>query len=270
MLQLQEEDILTFHNLGLTPNQTKAYLALINRGPLKASNISKISKVPRGKIYETLTQLEKKGLILRLIEKPTRFVCIPLEECVSMLTNQKNREHEKLLEKTTKILSKYNKNTFPIRTDSEFRLIPVKKYNERIRKEICENLKHSLKVVTSGKRFYQAIFFSGNYMSEALERGVKIRYIISIPENDVVDSDSAKHILEHPNFESRYVKSFPESIFSICDNKETYIVTSPKEDLLDSPLLSTTNESLVSLIRNYFELMWITALETPQYNLDSF
>jgi sugar-specific transcriptional regulator TrmB len=266
---VQEEDILIFHKLGLTPNQTKAYLALVNRGTAKASIISQLSGVPRGKIYEILTQLEKKGLVSRLIQKPTKFCCIPLDECVSMLTSQKNREHEKLLKKTTMMLNKYTKSPSPMETTYEFRIIPVKKYNERIRKEICENLSHIFKVVTSGKRFYQAIFFSGNYLSEALERGVKIRYIMNIPENDIVEQESVKHIMEHPNFDCRYVNSSPESLFSICDDREAYIVTSPEEDLLNSPLLSTTNMPLISLIRNYFEIMWITALETPQYHVDS-
>jgi hypothetical protein len=147
-------------------------------------------------------------------------------------------------------------------------LIPVKKYNERIRKEQCESLQSSLKVVTSWKRFCQAVFVTGKYMSKALGRGVKIRYIMNLPENNNVNSKSLRYIMGHPNFEARYVKSLPESLFAICDKKNIYVVTSPEKDLLNSSLLSSNNKSLVTLISDCFETMWITALEKPQYNID--
>jgi len=138
----------------------------------------------------------------------------------------------------------------------------VKKYNKRIRKEECETLQSSLKVVTSWKRFCQVVFVSGKYMSEAIERGVKIRYIMNLPENGNVKSNSLRYIMGHPNFEIRYVKSLPQTFFSLCDEKETYIVTTPEKDLLDSPLLWSSNKSLVSLIQNSFEPLWKTAKKT--------
>lgn len=49
--------------LGLTDYETRAYLALLERGVLTASQISENADVPYSKVYETLTSLERKGWI---------------------------------------------------------------------------------------------------------------------------------------------------------------------------------------------------------------
>jgi len=59
--------------LGLTDYETRAYLALLEKGVLTASQVSENSDVPYSKVYETLTSLERKGWIETERGRPGRY-----------------------------------------------------------------------------------------------------------------------------------------------------------------------------------------------------
>jgi len=59
--------------LGLTDYETRAYLALLERGVLTASQVSENAGVPYSKVYETLTSLERKGWIETEKGRPGRY-----------------------------------------------------------------------------------------------------------------------------------------------------------------------------------------------------
>jgi sugar-specific transcriptional regulator TrmB len=59
--------------LGLTDYETRAYLALLGRGALSASEVSENAQVPYSKIYETLASLEGKGWVESQRGRPTRY-----------------------------------------------------------------------------------------------------------------------------------------------------------------------------------------------------
>lgn len=60
----KREIIEAIENLGLSPYEAKAYLALLSEFPLTGYKLSKNSGVPRSRIYETLEKLTTKGLVL--------------------------------------------------------------------------------------------------------------------------------------------------------------------------------------------------------------
>ena len=59
--------------LGLTDYETRAYLALLGRGALSASQVSENAQVPYSKIYETLASLEDKGWVESQRGRPARY-----------------------------------------------------------------------------------------------------------------------------------------------------------------------------------------------------
>ena len=59
--------------LGLTDYETRAYLALLGRGALSASEVSENAQVPYSKVYETLASLEGKGWVESQRGRPTRY-----------------------------------------------------------------------------------------------------------------------------------------------------------------------------------------------------
>ncbi len=72
-LPLSGEAKKVLHELGLTQYETRAYLALLNKGALTASQVSEYAEVPYSKIYEVLASLEKKGWIKAERGRPSKY-----------------------------------------------------------------------------------------------------------------------------------------------------------------------------------------------------
>ncbi len=82
---ISEEAKRVLRELGLTEYETRAYLALLERGVLTASQVSDYSNVPYSKIYETLGSLERKGWIETEHERPGRhYPKVPSEALATM------------------------------------------------------------------------------------------------------------------------------------------------------------------------------------------
>ena len=58
-----DENATILSDFGLTHNQAKVYIAVVQLGIASVSQVSKISKVRREGIYKTLPKLEKMGSI---------------------------------------------------------------------------------------------------------------------------------------------------------------------------------------------------------------
>src|SRR5712692_10367128 len=50
-------------DFGLTEYEVKTYVALVESGPMSASELSKMASVPYSKIYEIIGNLERKGWV---------------------------------------------------------------------------------------------------------------------------------------------------------------------------------------------------------------
>jgi sugar-specific transcriptional regulator TrmB len=80
--------------LGLLPAEAQIYLALIRNGPLGASAIANVTKVPRSSVYPTLNALIDKGLVEGGAGYGSRFSAVRAELALPALIL---REKEELL-----------------------------------------------------------------------------------------------------------------------------------------------------------------------------
>jgi sugar-specific transcriptional regulator TrmB len=71
--RVSEETKKILQELGLTDYESRVYLALLEKGVLTARQLSKQSRVPYSKVYETLTSLEGKGWIETEHGRPSRY-----------------------------------------------------------------------------------------------------------------------------------------------------------------------------------------------------
>src|SRR3990170_5167194 len=61
------------HEIGLTEYEARAYLSLLGKGVMTASQVSEDASVPYSKIYETLNALGRKGWIETDKGRPSRY-----------------------------------------------------------------------------------------------------------------------------------------------------------------------------------------------------
>jgi sugar-specific transcriptional regulator TrmB len=88
----------TLYRLGLSKNETKVYIYIARTGEHKASEISEALSLHRTETYRILRDLEKKGLISSVFEKPLRFIATPFEKALEILIETKKMKID-LLEK---------------------------------------------------------------------------------------------------------------------------------------------------------------------------
>ncbi|NIO37172.1 helix-turn-helix domain-containing protein [Candidatus Bathyarchaeota archaeon] len=84
--------------LGLSKNEVKVFLYLARTGEHKASEISEALSLHRTETYRILRDLEKKGLVLSVFEKPLKFIATPFDKALDVLVDAKKMKLN-LLEK---------------------------------------------------------------------------------------------------------------------------------------------------------------------------
>ncbi len=77
------------NRLGLSKNEVKVYLYLARTGEHKASEISEALSLHRTETYRILRDLEKKGLISSVFEKPLKFIAMSFEKTLDVLIETK-------------------------------------------------------------------------------------------------------------------------------------------------------------------------------------
>jgi sugar-specific transcriptional regulator TrmB len=88
----------TLHRLGLSKNEIKVYIYIARTGEHKASEISEALSLHRTETYRILRDLEKKGLISSVFEKPLKFIATSFEKALDVLIETKKMKIN-LLEK---------------------------------------------------------------------------------------------------------------------------------------------------------------------------
>ena len=92
----------SLEEFGLSKYEAKAYLTMIDKGSLAASEIAYYSNLPRTKVYPTLKKLEKKKLSAISQKKPLICSAIPPEEAFGEIVEL----HERRLKNMKKIVDK--------------------------------------------------------------------------------------------------------------------------------------------------------------------
>lgn len=95
-----------FKNLNFTESEAKAYISLLQQGSSSGYEVSKISSVPRSKIYNVLESLITKGMVIcSKHTTPALYHAVPFEE---VLRNLK-RDYDHTLEVIESELSVFKK-----------------------------------------------------------------------------------------------------------------------------------------------------------------
>lgn len=76
-LPINPERLRKLADFGLTEYQARVYLSLLDLATATASDVARLSKVPRTRIYATMQQLHDRGLVQILPERPVRYKAVP-------------------------------------------------------------------------------------------------------------------------------------------------------------------------------------------------
>ncbi|MGC8581513.1 MAG: TrmB family transcriptional regulator [Thermoplasmata archaeon] len=145
-------------NIGFSDDEAKVYFTLSLYGPLTASEVSVKTKIPRVNTYRVLQSLEKRGILESTIERPMKFVAMPLKNVVSILTNEV-KEQLNNINKNKEELQKlwsFAKPTEDITGKEEkIRIIEGRSSIDSFIKMKIEQAKKNIKIVTTKYNLYR-------------------------------------------------------------------------------------------------------------------
>ena len=254
-------------DLGLTLSQARVYFVISKSGTCTARTISKKSHIGREHVYEALPQLQELSLVEKILGSPSQFRAIPLQEGLAILHQRRTTKTNELNKQTMEIISNcnnYNVETASQKNDDYFILTPAKTAAINKRRKQIETAQKNIDFIVSFKGLGPIAQKYQKVIEKALERGVKIRVITQKPENVNEISKLVQDFMQHPSLKIRYVIKPPSAVLTIFDSEHVVINTSPEKPFGESSGLWSNNHSLIVVMKDYYELMWITAIEDIQ------
>jgi len=269
-MSYKEESVDVLKNLGLTSCQARIYLSLLSYGASTVKQISIVSKIAREEVYLVLPKLHALGLIEKILERPTKYKAIPVQECISNLLEERKSKTFELEMQSKELIQKYKQTNYNGKNSTQlgqFIFVPSKQALIHRIKNSVTHAEKSIDILTSCKRLTYACNSLYETIQDAWNRGVKGRAIINIPNENHLDV--VNRCWSKPSAELRYFLKSPKTVIAMYDKKEVYIFTEPEADLTESPALWSNYPSIISVIDDFFEVLWSNAMERPQYYIDS-
>lgn len=273
-MPIDEDAALTLIQLGLTSLESRIYLILCKYGKLSTKEISKLSKTAQSDVYRITNTLQHKGLVEKQIEKPVSYKPVPFEAGSRYLLERKQSEYKDLQQKIKRLnkqLKKKSVDTTSISDDSHFLMIPKR---ENIVKKIAEAIERSEKKVDlslSWKRLYKGMTVSFvESIEKAWSKNVQFRIVVETPQDVRGQKKAVEFCRMSPMCNIRFLPSHPKTVLGLYDDREVFVIVNPKEDLFNSPALWSNNQSLITAMQEYFELLWLISMKQPDQKSDAF
>jgi sugar-specific transcriptional regulator TrmB len=268
----QQPEVSMLTRFGLSPTQAKILATLYQMGLSTAKAISKSSGVARSDVYRVIVALDELGLVEKTVSTPCKYSAVPAEDAFFLLMKRRVEETTELQATAKLLLKKFKKNeaqNAPKEFEPGFILVPKSRTGvNRIRNAI-EGTQKSLDILVSWKRFVEgATSLFAESLKRAKDKNVNLRFIVESPPRGKTWERIIGLFKDSPLAEIRFVPKCPKTVMGIYDKKEISLVINPATGLPDSPALWSNCQSLITMAQDYFDVLWITAMENPNYEVD--
>jgi sugar-specific transcriptional regulator TrmB len=274
---LDDKNVETLTQLGLTSLQAKVYLTLAGLGSSPIQKISIASQIDRAHVYQVINKLFKIGLVKKTLGKPNLFNSIPLREGLNILLERKTAEWSEVRKKTKKIIGRSNENNskvFSCEEKLQVTLIPGKETDNREFARVLTSTQISCDGVFMREEDY-CLAFLGSIVSmkhkpihtSLLKRGVNLRFVVcrsdneNLPRKKTAERIKSLNKIGKGSISIRFTSLRSPVMFGVIDGKELYTHLGSANDWKEKPSLYSNNPSLVALAQGFFEYMWQSSQE---------
>ena len=103
----------TLTRFGLLKNEIRVYMYLARAGEKKAGEIAESISLHRTETYRILRDLEKKGIVFSIFEKPLKFTAVPLDKAIDLLVDAQKIKIKLLEQEKTSLVELWQSMTQP-------------------------------------------------------------------------------------------------------------------------------------------------------------
>jgi HTH-type transcriptional regulator, sugar sensing transcriptional regulator len=259
---LQDKEIKTLMDLGLTVIQAKTYLTLVKLGESTIKEVAKASDVARQNIYQIMPTLQQLGLVERIMGSPSSYKATPIETAISILLQYRNKKSTELQEQAKKLVDNFHTNNFKISLHDENDQFIVTSEGVLLQKRLVNQLHNaqtSIDTVSTWKVCTGMISYYAKDIKQIMKRGVRFRaFTDNNPENKT--PKFLEDLQKNPHFEIRYSTSPVTIKMTIRDRKEVNVCvsTTPNRGF---PNMWSDNPVFAKLATDSFEYMWDASSE---------
>jgi sugar-specific transcriptional regulator TrmB len=218
----------TLSRFGLLKNEIKVYLYLARTGEKKAGEIAESISLHRTETYRILRDLEKKGIVFSIFEKPLKFTAVSLDKAIDLLVDAQKIQIKLLEQEKTSIVELWQSMPQPKVADTKKELFQMLEGEQQVimkANELLEKTEKDFQV------FASADYLSQLYYSDFSDKLKRQSDKVTV---SVVTDDSAKSAYFISQLDwlggSKKINDQQDlPCFMISDNKEVLIAFHEKE-----------------------------------------
>ena len=248
------------HSLDLTEYETRAYLSLLEYGPLVVSKVTGVSGIPRPKCYDVLKSLQSKGFVSRILSKPMKYQALPVGVAFSSRLLQIRKELERREEETKELKGEIEKSLKKRVKGRESRVMFFENARSIVSSMVTDAANAKKEILIAISRSPVAHRWT-EYFEEyrkSLDKGVHFKFLVPSKNHfmsEVLKVGEIKKYIEGGQFEVKNTHIIDQP-FVVIDGGITYIyLTDPlrREFVL---AIRIDDEIFAKHMRSIFELLW--------------
>lgn len=244
---------------GLTEYQARVYLTLLDLGTATASQVTPHARVPRTRIYATMSQLHEKGLVEIIPETPLRYKAVPFENYLTKTVDDL-RERAGVLEKNLDGIAKEFAVIGQITPEEKGRFEAI--YGRRNARErlikMYESTEKSWVGIGTTRSPGRVMRGFGEHIIEKAAKGVRFRYAFPVtPEN-------LKDVQRLSKYAQIRTVDFTVPMYMHVSDAREFIMSHPIPDddsfyRGDDICIWTDDKALAQAVANIMERTWEAA-----------
>ncbi|GAA0306726.1 TrmB family transcriptional regulator [Halarchaeum salinum] len=257
-------------DLGLSQYESEVYRSLVDVEPATARELSDVSDVPMGRIYDVLGSIESRQLARSQdASRPKKYVAVDPDAALDRLLAARERELDAEAEQYATVADELRGEIAgPPEPDEGYWTAEVGAEDtlERLLDRI-DDADESIYSVSGSAPSGVDVDTASNrivtHLVDALERGVTVRFLVSpglvadVP--DVVNDQSFDHLAGYENFEARVGGSVHGDV-TIVDGVEVCLdLRNPIAPDEAFAVIDLTDPSFATSVREAFDRGWTDA-----------
>ena len=218
----------TLSRFGLLKNEIKVYLHLARAGEKKAGEIAEAISLHRTETYRILRDLEKKGIVFSIFEKPLKFTAVPLDKAIDLLVDAQKIKIKLLEQEKASLVELWLSMPQPKVADTKKELFQMLEGEQQVlmkANELLERTEKEFQVFASAD--YLAQLYYSDFSDKLKNQADKVN--VTLVTDNSLKSAYFMGQLQWLSESHRIVDGQSLPCFMISDNKEVLIAFHAKD-----------------------------------------
>jgi sugar-specific transcriptional regulator TrmB len=264
----QEKVLRTLESVGLNQSDSQVYIFLGKKGPQRARDISAAIKMPKNLLYQSLKNLQARGIVNVILEKPARFSAEPFEKVLDIFVRAKLEEVKKIESNKSEILSEWKSIAVGTNPDklAKFTVLEGRSSIYSRLKHMLDKTKREVLIISTVPGLIRAEQFG---LLDLLKPKVKVKFLTELSENDIGALKTLLRQKRRFGYEGRVpelgLRLFTRIIIRDSDEAAFFLSNDEQRYNQESDVCLWTNcKSLVDSFTAVFENLWVTSTDIEQ------